>query len=100
MVGCRLISDTLPFWAKTTKVMSEKKEIKLSNGSVAVIGEFKGRQVLEAQKTVGKETEKMLFALMAQCVTIDGKRKVMEDYEDMPGGDVLKLMGEFGENFQ
>lgn len=79
--------------------MSEKKEIKLSNGSVAVVGEFKGRHVLEAQKTVGKETEKMIFALMAQCVTIDGNKKVLEDYEDMPGADVLLLMGEFGENF-
>ncbi len=100
MVGCRLISDTLPFWAKTTKVMSEKKEIKLSTGSVAVIGEFKGRHVLEAQKAVGKETEKMMFALMAQCVTIDGNKKVLEDFEEMPGSDVLLLMGEFGENFQ
>lgn len=79
--------------------MSEKKQITLSDGRIAEVGEFKGRHVLEAQKVVGKETEKMIFALMAQCITIDGKKLVIEDYEDMPGPDVLSLMGEFGENF-
>jgi hypothetical protein len=39
----------------------------------------------------------MLFAMMAMCIEIDGKPIVMEDLDDMNGGDCLKLQGAFGE---
>jgi hypothetical protein len=77
----------------------ENKTIELNDGKIAVIKPFKGKHILEAQKLVGTETEKMMFGLIAQCVTIDGKAVLFEEVDDMPGGDVLKLMGEFGGNF-
>lgn len=83
------------------KIMAEEtKEIVLSNGKIAVIGSFKGRHILEAQRAAGEDKDKMIFALIATCVKIDGKPVILEELlEDVPGGDVLKLMGEFSENF-
>lgn len=75
------------------------KKIELSGGRIAVIGDFKGKHVLEAQRLVGKEADKMIFALIATCVKIDGNSVFIEDLDDMNGADVLTLMGEFGENF-
>lgn len=77
----------------------EKKELTLSDGSIAKIGEFKGKHVLQAQKVVGKDSDKMLFALIASCVQINDKPIVMEDLDEMNGSDVLTLMGEFSGNF-
>lgn len=77
----------------------EKKELILSDGKIAKVGEFKGKHVLQAQKVAGKDTDKMIFALIATCVTVDDKKIVMEDLEEMNGGDVLNLMGEFSGNF-
>lgn len=54
---------------------------------------------MAAQKASGGDSDKIIFALIAQCVTIDGKVVVMEDLEDMNGADCLALMGEFGSNF-
>ncbi|KQC02098.1 phage tail assembly protein [Pedobacter sp. Hv1] len=77
----------------------QSKNIELSGGKIATLGEFKGKHILLAQKVSGEDKDKMMFALIATCVKIDGKPVVMEDLEDMPGPDVLKLMGEFSENF-
>jgi hypothetical protein len=77
----------------------QTKEIELSDGRKAVIGGFKGKHILEAQKVTGKETEKMIFALIASCVKIEGQNLVIEEIEEMNGSDVLVLMGEFGSNF-
>jgi hypothetical protein len=79
--------------------MTETKEITLSDGRVAVISPFKGKHILEAQKVTGKETEKMIFALIASCVKVDGQQLIIEEVEEMNGADVLVLMGEFGGNF-
>lgn len=75
------------------------KEIELSEGKIATVSAFKGRHIVEAQKVIGKESEKMMLALIAQCVTIDGNPVLLEELEDMDGADVLVLMGEFGGNF-
>ncbi len=77
--------------------MSDK--IKLSDGTTATFEAFKGKHVIEAQKIVGQNQEMYMIAMLAQCVLIDGKKKVFEDYQEMNGADVLKLLGEFGTNF-
>lgn len=77
----------------------ETKKIELKDGKIAVIGEFKGKHISAAQRLVGDDKEKMILALIATCVTIDGKPILIEDLDEMPGSDVLKLMGEFSENF-
>jgi len=77
----------------------EQKKIELSDGKFAIVGEFKGKHILAAQRVAGEDKDKMLFALIASCVKIDDKPVMMEDLDEMPGADVLKLMGEFSENF-
>jgi hypothetical protein len=76
------------------------KEITLPSGKVATIGEFKGKHVMQAQRIADGDQGKMLFAMIALVVTIDGKGIVMEEMEEMEGRDCLKLMAEFStENF-
>jgi hypothetical protein len=79
--------------------MSEK-EITLSDGRTAVIRPGKGRDAMNAQKVSGTSIEKFFPALMAQLVTIEGDKMVMEDFEDLPLQDYLTLQGEVaGTNF-
>jgi hypothetical protein len=78
--------------------MSESKTITLPSGKTAVIGEFKGMHIREAQRVSGGEQDKFLFALIAATTQIDGKPVVMEEMDEMDGKDVLALMGDFSEN--
>lgn len=73
---------------------SEQKQITLSNGSVAVVGEFKGYHIAQARKLTN-DPEQLVNAIIALVVTIDGKPIVMEDLDEMNGFDVLALMSEF-----
>ena len=73
------------------------KEITLPSGAVATVGDFKGRHVREAQRISSGASDKFLFALISLTTTIDGKTVLMEDLDEMPGMDVMALMGEFGE---
>ncbi len=75
------------------------KEIKLPSGAVAIVGEFKGKHVREAQRIAGGESDKFLFALIAITGRIDDKELNMEDLDEMDGADVLTLMNEFSGNF-
>lgn len=73
------------------------KTITLPSGRIAELKEFKGKHIREAQRIAEGDSERIMFAIIAMLVTIDGKPVVMEDMDDMPGGDVLKLMAEFGD---
>lgn len=76
------------------------KQITLSDGRVAVIKVGKGRDAMAAQKVAGTDISKYFPALMAQLVTIDGNKLVMEDFEELPLQDYLTLQGELaGANF-
>lgn len=79
----------------------ENKEMELPvSKKTAVIKEFKGKHIREAQRIGGDDTGKMLFAMIALCVEVDGKPVTMEDLDEMPGMDVLTLQKEFsGANF-
>lgn len=75
------------------------KEIKLPSGKVAIIGEFKGKHIREAQRIADGQQDKFLFALISITSTIDGQPIVVEDLDEMSGADVMMLMGEFSGNF-
>lgn len=76
--------------------------INLPSGSIAVVKEkFKGKHIRKAQLIANSDSSKLMYAIIAQLVTIDGQGIVMEDLDEMSGPDVLALMGHFGaENFQ
>lgn len=75
------------------------KDITLSDGRTASVQEFFGYHVEEAQAVADGDTKKMISALIAQCVTIDGQPVTMEEVRQMRGKDYLSLMKEFSENF-
>jgi hypothetical protein len=77
----------------------EVQTLTLPSGKVAVIGIFKGKHIREATRNADGETDKMIFALIAMTTTIDGKKIVWEDLDEMDGRDVLKLQGAFSTNF-
>ena len=82
---------------KNADVFNADGTVTLKNGSIATLKEFKGRHIREATKAADGDQSKMLFAMMAMCIEIDGKPIVMEDLDDMNGGDCLKLQGAFAE---
>lgn len=76
------------------------KEIQLSDGRTAVVADFFGYHVEEAQAVANGDQKKMISALIAQCVTIDGNPVTMEELRLMRGKDYLSIMAEFSsENF-
>lgn len=75
------------------------KTITLPSGKTAELENFKGKHVREAQKIADGDAGKVMFAMIALTVKIDGKGVVMEDLDEMDGQDVIALMGEFGGNF-
>lgn len=80
------------------------KVITLPSGKVASCSHGTGLTLMNAQRVVGiknaDDTVKLVFALIAQLVTIDGRAIVFEDLLEMDLLDVLALQGEvLGENF-
>lgn len=75
--------------------MSTEKTITLPSGKTAVIGGFKGKHILAAKRIAGDDAERIVLAMISQCVKVDGNPVIMEDLEEMDGFDVLQLMGEF-----
>lgn len=75
------------------------KEVTLPSGKKAVIGDFKGKHIREAQRIAGGNTDMITFALISLTTTIDDQPVLAEDLDEMEGRDVMALMGEFSENF-
>ncbi len=73
--------------------MAENTTVTLPSGAVAEIRPGKGRDLMMAQRMAKNESE-IGWGLMAKLVTIDGKKKVLEDYLDMDLADVLVLQAE------
>lgn len=71
----------------------------LPSGKVATFEKFQGKHVRQASQMVDGDTSKLIFAMIALTVSIDGNKVVMEDIDEMDGADVLELMGEFSGNF-
>jgi hypothetical protein len=77
------------------------KMIELSDGRKAtIVTEPKGSHQRKAQKMMGDDTSLFLFALISLCIEIDGKPITMEELDEMPMKDTIKLQAEFaGVNF-
>lgn len=75
----------------------ETKIVALPSGKTAVITEFKGKHIREATRIADGEADKIIFALISLLTTIDGNPVLMEDLDEMPGKDVMKLTAEFSE---
>ncbi len=77
------------------------REITLPSGRVATVREGRGRDLIHAQRAVGRaaETTALLQALVAMLCTVDGKELCYEDVLEMPVADVLVLEGEVLGNF-
>ena len=73
------------------------KKITLPSGKIAEIAEFKGKHIREAQRIADGEADKIIFALISLLTTIDGYPVLIEDLDEMPGKDVMKLTAEFSE---
>ena len=73
----------------------------LPSGRAAVIREGRGRDLIQAQRAVGRAAEStaLLQALVAILCTVDGNELTYEDVLEMPVADVLMLEGEVLGNF-
>lgn len=83
----------------TIKDEQGNKTVTLPSGKIAVISSFKGKHIREAQKIANGEADKLLFAIIALSVIIDGKPVLLEELDEMDGMDVMTLYGQFGTNF-
>ena len=75
------------------------KEIKLSDGKLAVIEDGKGLDLLNAQKKA-KTSDEIPYALIAELTEIDGKYLVYEDILELPIEDVILLQEAIGGKLQ
>ena len=75
------------------------KEIKLSDGKLAVIKDGKGLDLLNAQKKA-KTSDEIPYALIAELTEIDGKYLVYEDILELPIEDVILLQDAIGGKWQ
>ncbi|MGI9161072.1 MAG: hypothetical protein ACR2K1_15100 [Saprospiraceae bacterium] len=71
--------------------------ITLPSGAMAEIETGKGRHVRQAQKMSESDSNMYLNCMMSQLVTIDGRKLVPEDFDEMSAGDYLELLGKFSE---
>ena len=75
------------------------KEIKLSDGKLAVIKDGKGLDLLNAQKKA-KTSDEIPYALIAELTEIDGHYLVYEDILELPIEDVILLQEAIGGKLQ
>ena len=75
------------------------KEIKLSDGKLAVIKDGKGLDLLNAQKKA-KTSDEIPYALIAELTEINGNYLVYEDILELPIEDVILLQEAIGGKLQ
>ena len=75
------------------------KEIKLSDGKLAVIKDGKGLDLLNAQKKA-KTSDEIPYALIAELTEIDGNYLVYEDILELLIEDVILLQEATGGKLQ
>ena len=75
------------------------KEIKLSDGKLAIIKDGKGLDLLNAQKKA-KTSDEIPYALIAELTEIDGNYLVYEDILELPIEDVILLQEAIGGKLQ
>jgi hypothetical protein len=67
------------------------KRCKLSDGRIAEAKRLKGSDAKEVSRLTGGEAEGYQDAIIAKCLTIDGKAIVPEDVQDMWMDDRTKV---------
>lgn len=72
-------------------------ELTLSTGALCKVVALKGRDMVQAQRVADGDQAKIMFALTAIATTINGQQIVVEELEDMPLSDALKIQQAFGE---
>lgn len=72
------------------------KEVKLSDGRVALIKEGKGKDLFWAQAHASDPSE-IIKLLMVRLIEIDSKSITEEELDEMPIKDLMLLMREFTE---
>ena len=80
-----------------TPIVNGKKTFELSDGRICVIREGDGKDAEEATAASAGNRKAYMSALMAQCITIDGKAIVMEDLPRLKLRDYLLIQGEFSD---
>lgn len=75
------------------------KEMTLPSGKIATFKDGKGRDLLNAQRKA-KNSDEILFALIAEIAEIDGEVVIYEDLLEMNLEDVLALQAEISGKFQ
>lgn len=81
--------------------LNGERQVILTSGRIANVREGRGRDLINAQRAVGRtaESSALLQALVAILCTVDGKELVYEDVLEMPVADVLMLEAEVLGNF-
>lgn len=51
----------------------------------------KGRQLIEAQRIAGGDAGRIMAALVCVCTVIDGRKLLIEDFEELPLKDSMTL---------
>ena len=79
----------------------KQRQVTLPSARIATIREGRGRDLINAQRAVGRAAEStaLLQALVATLCTIEVKELTYEDVLDMPVADVLMLEAEVLGNF-
>lgn len=72
-------------------------EVKLPSGKVAVIEEGKGRHVRQAQRMSEGDASMYMNCMMSLLVTVDGKKMVPEDFDDLASNDYVELLAKMSE---
>lgn len=81
-----------------TKALPEgAKEVTLSNGKVARIYKGKGKDARQAMMETDGDGSLYLPCFMAKLIEIDSKKVVMEDLDELPANDYMKLQTAFAE---
>lgn len=85
--------------AVPSPMKEETSELVLPSGAKATFVKFKGKHVMAAQRLCGNSGDKLILAILSIITKIDGKSLVLEDFEEMNGKDVMKLMAEKADSF-
>lgn len=90
-----LKSGGLPQEAQPIQTDTGEKFLTLSNGKSCRIVALNGKAMRDATRVSGDDSSKIMFALTALGTFIDGQPIVMEDLEEMPLRDAVKIQEAF-----
>lgn len=71
--------------------------IKLSEDLTVDVIEAKGRHFMAASKKMGDEEERFVGYLMAEICRVEGQKKPIEYFEDLPMSQFVKILTELTE---